>query len=266
MKRISEIDNTLGALRSIWKDGRSLLQKVMDSEDSSIYSTIYGETVGYISSVQLVLQNVFFNKGFYDEYVALIKTQAYDSGGDCLIINSALSMTITYITNLGKLIKGGYIKDPYAGICNDDSKLCFVAMWFDDFMDDTYCNGIKPAVESLGYDAVRIDKQEHNGRIDQKIFELIRKSRFLIADFSGNRAGVYYEAGFAAGQGLPVIHICREADFSGRHFDVSTYNTIKYNSYVDLKPKLIKRIKSTIGCFTRSDNKNVIREISDSPF
>ena len=43
----------------------------------------------------------------------------------------------------------------------------------------------------------------------------IRKSKFLIADFTGQRGGVYYEAGFAYGLGLPVIWTCRKDWFDG---------------------------------------------------
>ena len=31
----------------------------------------------------------------------------------------------------------------------------------------------------------------------------------MVADLTANRAGVYYEVGFAAGQGMPVIHIVK---------------------------------------------------------
>ncbi len=34
--------------------------------------------------------------------------------------------------------------------------------------------------------------------------------RFMIADFTGHRGGVYFEAGFAHGLGIPVIWTCRE--------------------------------------------------------
>lgn len=123
---------------------------------------------------------------------------------------------------------------------NEFSRDCFVAMWFDSTMDAIYQTGIVVPLKKLGYNPVRVDKIEHNERIDQKIFDMIRGSRFLIADLTGCRGGVYYEAGFAAGLGIPVIHICKESDFAGRHFDVQTINTIKYN----IQPKNVTEKQS----------------------
>ncbi len=41
-----------------------------------------------------------------------------------------------------------------------------------------------------------------------RILARIRESRFVIADLTHNRGGVYYEAGFAEGLGIPVIYTC----------------------------------------------------------
>ena len=79
----------------------------------------------------------------------------------------------------------------------------FVAMWFDDSMTEAYEKGIQPAIEDAGYKAMRIDQKEHANKIDDEIIAEIRRSRFIVADFShggdGARGGVYYEAGFAHG-------------------------------------------------------------------
>ena len=61
-------------------------------------------------------------------------------------------------------------------------------------------DGFKPAIEDDNRTkAVRIDRLEHNRKIDDEIIAEIRRSRYLVADFTGNRAGVYFEAGFALG-------------------------------------------------------------------
>ena len=266
MKSHSEIEHSLYAMRSIWKDGNELLKRVVGEEDCSIYSSLYGEVVGYIASVKLLLENLFFSKRFYEAYDDLIRRNCYEGNDDWLQVKSAITITLTYIRNLGSFVKNGYVKDPYSGINNDDSRIGFVAMWFDESMEGVYCNGIKVAIECLGYESVRIDKQEHNDRIDQRIFEQIRKARFLVADLTANRAGVYYEAGFAAGQGIPVIHICKDTDFDSRHFDVKTYNTIKYSGEVDLCEKLTSRIAGTIGQYKRLVQISEPSASGDSPF
>jgi hypothetical protein len=124
---------------------------------------------------------------------------------------------------------------------------CFVAMWFDDSMNDVFELGISKAVTDCGFPApIRIDRKEHNNQITDEIIAAIRDAQFVIADFTGNRGGVYYEAGFARGLGRPVIHCCRESDFDERHFDTRLINHIKWSATTDLRQKLASRIKATI--------------------
>jgi nucleoside 2-deoxyribosyltransferase len=93
---------------------------------------------------------------------------------------------------------------------------------------------------------VRIDRKEHNNQITDEIIAAIRDAEFVIADFTGNRGGVYYEAGFARGLGRPVIHCCRDTDFDDRHFDTKLINHIKWSDPADLREKLANRIKATV--------------------
>lgn len=132
-----------------------------------------------------------------------------------------------------------------------ESDTAFVAMWFADEMVAAFDDGIAPAIEQLGYRAVRIDRREHNNKIDDEIIAEIRRARFLIADFScgedGARGGVYFEAGFAAGLGKPVIYTARAADFPRVHFDTRQFNHIVWNSHEELRERLVQRIGATIG-------------------
>lgn len=126
------------------------------------------------------------------------------------------------------------------------SRQAFVAMWFDPQMSDIYKSGIEPAVKEAGFECRRIDGKEHNNKICDEIVAEIRKSRFLVADFTQNRGGVYFEAGFAMGLGLPVIWVVRKDDVNSLHFDTRQYNHIVYDDADDLKAKLCNRIVATI--------------------
>ena len=90
-----------------------------------------------------------------------------------------------------------------------DSKQAFVAMWFDKKMDLALTEGIMPALKESGFRPVRVDLLEHNEKIDDKIIAEINISGLLIADFTGNRGGVYFEAGYALGRGITVIWTCQ---------------------------------------------------------
>jgi len=122
----------------------------------------------------------------------------------------------------------------------------FIAMWFDESMAPAK-KAIMSAVEKSGYIAQPIDMKEHNNQIVPEIFFEIKRSEFIVADLTGNRGGVYYEAGYAEGLGKPVILCCRADQFDALHFDVKQKSAIKWANGEDLEERLKKRIESTIG-------------------
>ena len=63
----------------------------------------------------------------------------------------------------------------------------FVAMWFDSSMDDAYRQGFEPAIRESGHTPLRIDRKEHINKIDDEIIAEIRRSRFVVADFTSER-------------------------------------------------------------------------------
>jgi hypothetical protein len=125
----------------------------------------------------------------------------------------------------------------------------FVAMWFASEMDAVWENAFYPAIEDAGYTALRIDKKEHNNKIDDEILASIRAARFVVADFTDQRGGVYYEAGFAQGLGKPVIWTIREQDLKNVHFDTRQFNHIAWqpDALDDFKLTLQRRIEASFG-------------------
>ncbi len=127
------------------------------------------------------------------------------------------------------------------------SRQAFVAMSFAQELEAAWADGLRPGIEDAGFVAVRVDKVEHNEKICDRIIAEIRRSGFVVADFTGNRAGVYFEAGFAAGLGLPVIYCVRSDQIDRVHFDTRQYNHISWTDASDLRVKLHDRIAATIG-------------------
>ena len=134
---------------------------------------------------------------------------------------------------------------------NRDSAQCFVAMWFHEDMEGPYEQGIRPAVEAAGYSPMRIDRKPDLNKIDDEIIAEIRRSRFLVADFThggdGARGSVYYETGFAYGLGLPVIYTCRKDLLEKIHFDTRQYLHTAWETPDELRGGLEKRILALIG-------------------
>ncbi len=169
---------------------------------------------------------------------------------------------LEYLKDIGQINDAGSTHGFWAGfitvdgwraiesykVPNAESEKVFVAMWFDKQMDDAYINGIQPAIETdCGYKPMRIDRKEYLGKVDDEILAEIRESRFIVADFTGQRHGVYFEAGFAQGLGLPVIWTCRTDQVEELHFDTRQENHITWEKPEELREKLKNRIRAVIG-------------------
>lgn len=120
----------------------------------------------------------------------------------------------------------------------------FVAMWFDISTDPAFDGGIKPALESVGFDAFRIDKEHFDGKIDDQIMAEIRRSGLLVADYTGSRGGVYFEDGFATGLAIPVVRTCLADEVSKVHFDVNHYPILGWIDEAHLRQLLVDRIRA----------------------
>ena len=132
-----------------------------------------------------------------------------------------------------------------------ESSQAFVAMWFDSSTQPAWQDGIEPAVRDAGYEPLRIDLKQHTNKIDDEIIAEIRRSRFIVADFThgeeGARGSVYYEAGFAHGLNIPVIFTCHKDMLDDIHFDTRQYPHIVWEKPEELRQQLAARISAVIG-------------------
>ena len=90
--------------------------------------------------------------------------------------------------------------------------------------------------------------REHNER-----GEPVRFARAgVLADVTEQRSGVYFEAGYALGLGLPVIWSVRKDDAKNVHFDTAQYSQIRWESAKNLEEGLLDYICAIIGQRSRS--------------
>jgi len=134
----------------------------------------------------------------------------------------------------------------------EEKTQAFVAMSFSDGMQSAWVDAIKPAIERAGYTAYRVDEELHSDNIIFKIMAEVKNSRFVVADVTEQKNGVYFEAGYALGLGVPVIWSVRKDDADKVHFDTAQYNQIRWESVEQLKESLYDFICAIIGKHNRS--------------
>ena len=117
-----------------------------------------------------------------------------------------------------------------------------------------YEKGIEPTILETRFKPFLINRKPDVDKIDDEIISEIRRSRFVIADFTPDddgqpRGGVYFEAGFARGLGLPVISTCRKDALKDIHFDTRQYYHIEWEVHdlEALKRALKQRILAVVG-------------------
>jgi nucleoside 2-deoxyribosyltransferase len=146
-----------------------------------------------------------------------------------------------------RLTPKGYISADELRTRRAASTQAFVAMSFTDEMMPVYDSGLAQGIRDAGFEPMLILNKEHVNKIDDEIIAEIRRSAFLVADFTGHRQNVYFEAGFAIGLGLRVISTCRKDQIKELHFDIRQYNCIDWETPAELAERLQLRIEAMLG-------------------
>jgi hypothetical protein len=120
----------------------------------------------------------------------------------------------------------------------------FVVMAFSQENEDVYILGIREVAERMNFVVERADSVEHNEDIVDIIRDKIRRCDVVIADTTGRNPNVLYEVGLAHGMQKATILIARKGEKIP--FDIQAINHILYDSIVDLRDRLEKRIRATV--------------------
>lgn len=133
----------------------------------------------------------------------------------------------------------------------DMSKECFVIQPISDKkftkrFDDIY----KPAIESVGLTAYRVDLDPTVKIPIEEIESKIKNSVICFADISIDNPNVWYELGYAFASGKDVVMVCDESrvdfPFDVRHKNIIKYTTDSPSDFNTLKDKITEKIKAYI--------------------
>lgn len=138
-----------------------------------------------------------------------------------------------------------YVLGPSSGVAIQGR--CFIAMSFSPEHDRIYTGGIEPAVRDAGYNPICLRDEQTNENVDFRIVAEIRKAEIVVADFTGQRNGVYFESGFARALGREVYWTCVEADKANLHFDTNHFQHILWKDHQDLRTRLLEKILAISG-------------------
>ena len=127
----------------------------------------------------------------------------------------------------------------------DSKKRIFVVMPFSKEFEDVYFLGIREVSESLGFIVERADDIEHNESILEIICAKIAAADAIIGDTTGSNPNVFYEIGYAHALRSTTILIARKG--SNLPFDLQGINHIMYETIVELRERLKKRLTSVFS-------------------
>ncbi len=122
--------------------------------------------------------------------------------------------------------------------------LVFIAMPMAKNFNDTH-DAIVEAASNCGLVAKRIDDDQSNERITKRMMDYLHRCEFVVADLTGARPNVFYEAGYAEGQGKIPVYIAREG--TALEFDVKDYTVIFFDTHRQLKLDLADRFRALIA-------------------
>jgi hypothetical protein len=128
---------------------------------------------------------------------------------------------------------------------DEEKRHAFVAMPFSDGFDDAFYYGIAPAIRNAGLLCERMDHTVFAGDIVARMRDRIGTAEFMVADVTGSNPNVYLEIGYAWGQGVPTLLVCK--DVADLEFDVRGHRCVIYTSIRDLEAKLSRDIPALLA-------------------
>jgi hypothetical protein len=143
---------------------------------------------------------------------------------------------------------------------------CFVIQPFDagGKFDKRFKDTFKPAIESAGLDAYRVDQDASVSVPIDAIERGIQQATICLADITEDNPNVWYELGYAFALGKPVVMVCSEERAGKKYpFDIQHRYIIKYKTeatsdFDDLKQRISEKLLAMLS------NEAMLEQIAES--
>ena len=84
-------------------------------------------------------------------------------------------------------------------------------------------------LEEAGFEAIRVDKVNQADSITQTIIDYLINSELVIADITGHNPNAFYEMGYRASTGRPMIHLKEKSE--NIPFDIAGIRAFDYTKH-----------------------------------
>lgn len=132
--------------------------------------------------------------------------------------------------------------------------------------DQVYKYIIAPVCNACGFEAIRVDQLNQSDSITQTIIDMLIQSELVIADISGHNPNAFYEMGYRACTGKPIIHLKEKGE--PIPFDIASIRAFDYDlTDLDSVAEIKSRLEQTVNSFnfleTEDDDLPVAKQETD---
>jgi len=150
---------------------------------------------------------------------------------------------------------------PDAGVTSDMKHHIFVAMSFNEEMEDIYEFGIREPVNSAGCLCERCDRDVYIGDVLERIKGRIASATVVLAEMTGANPNVYLEVGYAWGKGVPTLLVARKGQ--ELLFDVSRHRCLYYRNIKHLRKQLADELPKLLSGSRQRSEASLSVELRD---
>ena len=122
--------------------------------------------------------------------------------------------------------------------------------------DQVYKYIIEPVCQECGFEAIRVDMINQTDTITKTIIDHLLEDDLVIADITDHNPNAFYEMGFRACTGKPMINLKEKNETIP--FDISTIRAFDYDlTDLDSVDEVKTRIKNTINTINFEEDNSV---------